>query len=173
MGDRLVMLNHGVIQQIGKPHEVFENPVNLWVSKILGHPQINLVECKVRQEGDAVQLRSSDGFVSVNVPDHLRAPLLKQNIDDFTLGMRPMHLHPVTNGADAPAAANTFDGLVYVFERLGTRGVLTATVGQQKIDLLTPIEMDFGFDEAVRIAVEVDNVLIFNSKTQQNILFAE
>ncbi len=173
LGDRLVMLNQGVIQQVGKPHEVFENPVNLWVSKILGHPQINLVECMVRREGEAVQLLSQDGTICVTVPDRLRQPLLSQNTESFTLGMRPMHLHPVDNGADAAAAANTFGGVVYVFERLGTRGVLTATVGQQKIDLLTPIEMDFGFDEAVRIAVEIDNVLIFNSKTQQNILYAE
>ena len=43
LGDRLVVLNQGVIQQIGKPREVFEEPVNMFVSKILGHPQINLI----------------------------------------------------------------------------------------------------------------------------------
>jgi len=173
LGDRLVVLNLGVIQQVGKPHEVYESPVNVWVSKILGHPQINLVECTVQRDGDAVQLLSRDGTICVNVPDRLRQILLKQNTDAFTLGMRPMHLHPVANGTEAAAAANTFGGVVYVFERLGTRGVLTATVGQQKIELLTPIEMNFGFDEAVRVAVEIDNVLIFNTKTQQNILYAE
>jgi hypothetical protein len=89
------------------------------------------------------------------------------------LGMRPMHLHPVVGELEGRATANTFDGVVYVFERLGTRGVLTATVGKQHMELLTPIEMDFAFDAPVRVAVEVDKVLIFNGKTQQNIFFAE
>ena len=48
LGDRLVVLNKGEIQQIGKPRELFADPVNTFVAKILGHPQINLVECGVQ-----------------------------------------------------------------------------------------------------------------------------
>jgi multiple sugar transport system ATP-binding protein len=170
LGDRLVVLNKGVIQQIGTPHAVFENPVNLFVAKILGHPQINLVDCKVRRQGETLQLVSEDDALVVDVPDGLREPLLKQGAESYTLGIRPMHLHVV--GEHAPAA-NTCNGKVYVFERLGTKGVLTATIGRQTFDLLTPIEMDFAIDDLVRIGVEADNVMIFNRETEQNILFAK
>jgi multiple sugar transport system ATP-binding protein len=54
LGDRLVVLQKGEIQQIGKPDEVFANPVNTFVAQILGHPQINLVETTVRRTGDKV-----------------------------------------------------------------------------------------------------------------------
>jgi multiple sugar transport system ATP-binding protein len=171
LGDRLVVLNQGVIQQIGKPRRVFEEPVNLFVSKILGHPQINLIECGLQRVDDDLQLVSQDGAICVDVPERLRQPLLRQNVQGVTLGIRPMHLHPVTNGA-APST-NQCSGSVYVFERLGTKGVLTATVGQQKIDVITPIEMDFVIDEPVRLAIENNHVMVFNSQTQQNILFAE
>jgi multiple sugar transport system ATP-binding protein len=171
LGDRLVVLNQGVIQQIGKPREVFEEPVNLFVSKILGHPQINLVECTVQREGEVLQLLSLDGAICIHVPDRLRQPLLQQNVQGFTLGIRPMHLRPIIDGASA--ATNQCSGSVYVFERLGTKGVLTATVGQHRLDVITPIEMDFAIDEPVRLAIETNHVMVFNSQTQQNILFAE
>ncbi len=54
--DRLVVLQKGAIQQIGKPNEVFDNPANMFVAQILGHPQINHIECDVQQSADKVQL---------------------------------------------------------------------------------------------------------------------
>ncbi len=183
LGDRLVVLNQGVIEQIGQPREVFEEPANLFVSKILGHPQINLVECDLKQTsnqtGDVLQLVSRDGTIVVDVPERLRRALLLQNTQQFTLGIRPMHMHPVTNGAMEDTAgaaggdANQCSGSVYVFERLGTKGVLSATVGRQKLNVITPIEMNFAIDEPVRLAIETNHILVFNSRTQQNILFAE
>ena len=168
LGDRLVMLNQGVIQQIGPPHEVFEKPANLWVSKILGHPQINLIECGIQRSGDALQLTSRDGAIRVTAPAHLRAPLEKLGADSCTLGIRPMHLHVAPTGSEA---ANVCSGVVYVFERLGTKGVLSAIVGAQKLDILTPIEMDFAIDDVVRLAIDANNIMIFDSKSEQNILF--
>lgn len=171
LGDRLVVLNLGVIQQIGKPHEVFEKPVNLFVSKILGHPQINLIDCTVERSGDAVQLVSRDGAIRVDVIGALKAALLQQNAQHYTMGARPMHLHVVSD--DGQAKANVCSGMVYVFERLGTRGVLTATVGGQHLDLLTPIEQDYKIDQSIRIAFDPNTIMIFNSETEQNILFAK
>ncbi|MBK8047566.1 MAG: ABC transporter ATP-binding protein [Anaerolineales bacterium] len=172
LGDRLVVLNQGVIQQIGLPHEVFENPVNIFVSKILGHPQINLVDCTAQNTNGVAQLISADGTVRVDLTDSMRQAIEKQNAQHYTMGIRPMHMHVVEAGAQDAVQPNTCSGVVYVFERLGNKGVLTATVGQQHFDLLTPIEMDFAIDDAVRIAIEADKVMVFNSDTQQNILFA-
>jgi multiple sugar transport system ATP-binding protein len=169
LGDRLAVLQKGEIQQIGKPHEVFANPINTFVAKILGHPQINLIESTVQRDGDQLQLASHDSSICVEVPARLRDPLLKANLNTVTLGIRPLHMQ-VMNGTSSNA--NLFTGTVYVYERLGTKGVLTATVGQQKIDILTPIEMNFKIDETLKVAVESDQIMIFDSNTQKNILFA-
>jgi ABC-type sugar transport system ATPase subunit len=126
----------------------------------------------VQREGDVLQLVSLDGSMRVNAPEHLRQPLLEQTDDHFILGIRPLHIHLAKDGTDEATAANTCDGVVYVFERLGTRGALSVTVGQHKLDIITPIELDFAIDEAVRVVIEAENIMIFNSKTEQNILFA-
>ena len=49
--------------------------------------------------------------------------------------------------------------------------MLTATVGAQKLDILTPIEMNFAIDDVVRLAIDTNNIMIFDSKSEQNIMF--
>ena len=62
---------------------------------------------------------------------------------------------------------NVIDGTVYVYERLGTRGVLTASIGSRKLDAITPIEMDFQIDEPVRLAVETENLIVFDAASRE------
>jgi multiple sugar transport system ATP-binding protein len=169
LGDRLVVLNEGVIQQIGMPDDVFLNPANVFVSKLLGHPQINLIDCTVQADGDAVQLLSLDGAVRVDVPEHLRAPLQKLPGDRAILGIRPLYLEVVTDEG-AGDDANAFSGVVYVYERLGTKGVLTMRVGRQQMDVITPIEMAFDYDEAVTVRVDTEKIMIFEPESGKNIL---
>lgn len=169
LGDRLVVLNKGEVQQIGKPGELFARPANTFVAKILGHPQINLIDCAIQRSGDRVQLSGADGAIQVDVPPRLREPLLRLNLNRALLGIRPLDMH-VLNG-HAPKAS-VCSGTVYVYERLGTKGVLTAMVGNQRMDILTPIELDFKIDEPVKIAIDIDQISIFDPKTEKSILFS-
>lgn len=173
LGDRLVVLDQGVIQQIGKPNEVFESPANLFVSKLLGYPQVNLIECIVQQSADELSLISHDGAIAIGVPEKLRQALLAHRADNLIVGVRPMHLHPLAQASDGAGAVNVCKGIVYVFERLGARGVLTATVGRNKLDVLTPLEVEYQIDEPVSLAIEAENILVFDAKSGQNILFLE
>lgn len=170
LADRLVVLNEGVIQQIGKPHEMFADPVNTFVAKLLGHPQINLVDCNVHSSNGQLKLVSKDGAVSVNVPDRLLEPLNRLNLDSVVMGIRPQHMH-VVNGQ--PADANIVDAIVYVYERLGTKGVLTTTVGENQMDTLTSIEKDFKIDEPVKLFFDTNHISVFDPRTSQNVLFAD
>jgi ABC-type sugar transport system ATPase subunit len=169
LADRLIVLNKGEIQQMGKSAELFANPVNTFVAKILGHPQINLVECSIHSSGEAVQLASRDGAIRVDVPDRLRYLVLNSKLEKVLLGIRPQHIR-VLNGH----VPDTYlcDGTVYVYERLGTKGVLTTTTGNQHLNVLTPIEMDFPIDAPVRVALNSEQISIFDSMTERNLLFA-
>ncbi|HID15910.1 MAG TPA: ABC transporter ATP-binding protein, partial [Candidatus Atribacteria bacterium] len=50
LGDRILMLDHGEVQQIGKPHEIYNDPANLKVAKQVGQPDINIIECVTKYE---------------------------------------------------------------------------------------------------------------------------
>lgn len=173
LGDRLIVLNLGVIQQVGPPQQVFDHPVNIFVAKILGHPQINLVECAVRRAGEELQLVSKDTTVVVNVPARLREKILSREPQSYMLGIRPLNIAVAGNGAGAAKSANQCDGAVYVYERLGTKGILTAMVGEQKLDIITPIEVEYQIDEPIRLAIDADQIMVFDVQTQRNIAFME
>ena len=175
LGDRLVVLNEGVVQQIGMPDDVFLNPANIFVSKLLGHPQINLVSCTVARDNGALQLISLDGTIRADVPERLRQPVETLKTDRLIFGIRPLHLTVIHNGSSGGASgselnANKCAGTVYVYERLGTKGILTASVGQQRLELITPIEMAFDFDEPVTIEIDTERIMIFDPQTEKNIL---
>jgi len=168
LGDRLVVMEAGQVQQLGKPQELFRNPANTFVAKILGHPQINLVRCTVNNTGGKLQLTSLEGNIKVDVPNQLRDPLNQANLSEVIMGVRPLHISPANESANG----SSFDATVYVYERLGTKGILTASVGDYNVDVLTPIERNFHIDEPVKLMIDHEQISLFNPDTEKNILFA-
>ena len=101
LGDRIVIMKDGFIQQIGTPQEVFNHPYNLFVAGFIGTPQMNLFDAKlVKNNGKyAVNL---NGYV-VELSEDKQAALAKNNVaeQEVVLGVRPEHIELVNNGIDA------------------------------------------------------------------------
>ena len=92
LGDRIVIMKDGFIQQIGTPQEVFNHPANLFVAGFIGAPQMNMFEAKLlKQNGKyAVEL---GGYV-VEVSEEKQAALAANQVEeqDILLGVRPEHI---------------------------------------------------------------------------------
>ena len=92
LGDRIVIMKDGLIQQIGTPQEVFDHPANLFVAGFIGMPQMNFYKAELVQENGsyAVVLDKAKVFLS----DEKQANLKKNNVKTgaVTLGVRPEHL---------------------------------------------------------------------------------
>ncbi len=101
LGDRIVIMKDGFIQQIGTPQEVFNHPYNLFVATFIGTPQMNLFDAKlVKQNGKyAVQLAN----MTVELSEDKQVALAKNNVaeQDITLGVRPEHITLENSGIDA------------------------------------------------------------------------
>ena len=101
LGDRIVIMKDGFIQQIGTPQEVFSHPYNLFVAGFIGTPQMNMFDAKlVKNNGKyAVQL----GNLTVELSDDKQAALAKNNVaeQDVVLGVRPEHITLADDGIDA------------------------------------------------------------------------
>lgn len=178
LADRIAVINEGVLHQVGSPREVFNNPADIFVSKLLGEPQINLFECQFALYDGGIELCTADSELQImtNLP-RIRQRLAQLNSAFVTLGIRPLHLQVVdpTSSTDSTADAIQaemvqLDATVYVYERLGTKGVLTAAVGTYLVNVITPIEMDFRIDEQVRLQFNLRDVLYFDPQTQKNLL---
>ena len=92
LGDRIVIMKDGFIQQIGTPQEVFNHPYNLFVAEFIGSPKMNIFDANLIKNGDkyAVEL----GGMTVELSEEKQAALAKNNVQPkaIKLGVRPEHI---------------------------------------------------------------------------------
>src|SRR4051794_8845230 len=88
MGDRIAVLNHGVLQQIGTPPELYTDPANLFVAGFIGSPAMNLVPV-VAEHADGNAVLRNDEF-TVEVPERLLSSVANGR-RDLVAGFRPEH----------------------------------------------------------------------------------
>ena len=133
LGDRIVIMKDGFIQQIGTPQEVFHHPYNLFVAGFIGAPQMNFFNSKlVKVDGKyAVEL---DGH-AVILSDEKQAKLAANKVEEqeITLGVRPEHITLHDEGVA---------GKIDVSEMMGSSVHLHVTaVGQDVIIVVNTMDM--------------------------------
>ena len=92
LGDRIVIMKDGFIQQIGTPQEVFDQPANLFAADFIGTPQMNFFDAELQREGDRYSVIL--GGIKVELSLEKSADLTKKGISGqpVTLGARPNHI---------------------------------------------------------------------------------
>jgi len=119
LGQRIVVLDKGVIQQIDAPMQIYERPVNLFVAGFLGNPAMNFFRGQLR-----------DGVLTGS-GSQLRLPTLKvQAGQEIVAGVRPEDLHIVESSA-APGGSLT--ATVELLESVGSEAFIHATSGGWKL----------------------------------------
>ena len=169
LGDRLVIMNRGVVQQCGAPLEVYNRPANRFVAGFIGTPMMNFLEGSIKHEGESVFFAGGSGLLPF--PPQ-QAEAVKPHVGQaVVLGIRPEHLR-IDGGAarfaepDQPerqsAAAASFKTSVTAVEPLGdTLNVhLVAAEGEPLIARMPPTVSIAGGDE-VSLAVDMSRVHVF------------
>ena len=92
LGDRIVIMKDGFIQQVGTPTEVFDSPVNLFVAEFIGAPKMNTFKTNLVREGDKYFVTPYGA--KIQVTGSKAEALLARNVDsrEILLGVRPEHL---------------------------------------------------------------------------------
>ena len=142
MADRVVVLRGGLIQQVGRPTEVYREPANRFVATFVGSPPMNLLDGRlVTDDGH----RRFEGPITFTLPEFAATSV---DDGDVTVGFRPEGL------ALAPEATErTIDGTVELVEVVGADAYLSASVGAGatltvRVDAETPVR------EGDRIRIE-------------------
>src|SRR5215213_5468301 len=116
LADRVVVMNHGRIEQIGAPNFLYHSPATRFVAGFIGSPAMNFIPCRLEQAGDGLNVRLSDTIAFAVTAE--RVQRYKHAIgNDLTFGIRPEHLTEAkTNGSRNLA---TFDAGIEVVEPMG------------------------------------------------------
>ena len=165
LGDRIVIMRDGFIQQIGTPQEVFNHPANLFVAGFIGTPQMNLF--------DATLAKKNDKYVATILGHDFELPEAKQAAlkamdkvpSDVIVGVRPVHVHLADNGIDAT---------VDVSELMGSELHLHVNSAGKDVVIVVPttdIDIDsvHGGHKAVKYSFRPDLMHFFDKKTEKNL----
>ena len=121
LSDRIVVLNEGIIQQVGTPEEVYDTPANAFVAGFMGSPSMNMFG--VRREGD--DLRLQDG-TTIASDGRIARAMATTGATDLILGVRPEHLS-VCSSEDADVAVD-----ILVVEPLGSDTLCSFELGNKR-----------------------------------------
>jgi multiple sugar transport system ATP-binding protein len=101
LGDRIVIMKDGFIQQIGTPQEVFNHPYNLFVAGFIGSPQMNLFDAKLVKNGGKYAVKLAN--LTVELSDEKQKALAANGVEEqeIVLGVRPEHITLEKDGVDA------------------------------------------------------------------------
>ena len=125
LGDRIVVMHAGRVQQIGSPLDIYDRPANLFVAGFLGSPPMNQIAGRlVRLDG--IRFEAADGGLAVRIPD-TEVPE-RFPAGPVVLGVRPEAIRPV-------AGQPGFDAVVEGVEPLGYESLVTARAGSVPITL--------------------------------------
>ena len=171
LGDRIVIMRDGFIQQIGTPQEVFNHPANLFVAGFIGTPQMNFFDAKLDKDADGYYVEL-DG-ARVHLPEEKQQALRANNVEpqDITLGIRPEHIMLCSDDAAAHISAT-----VDVSEMMGSSVHLHVNANGKDVVVIIPtIDLDGSAQQMFSYGSKVNftfggNVLHMFSKENEKIL---
>jgi multiple sugar transport system ATP-binding protein len=144
LADRVVVMEKGVVQQVGSPTEIYDRPANAFVASFIGNPAMNLIEGSVK---DGVFTAPNTVIKGVSCPD-----------GNVTLGFRAEDASVVESGGDINAP-------VYSLELLGDATMVTVRIGGALVSVKVDKAYRADIDDQVSIHVPQNHCHLFDAKS--------
>ena len=161
LGDRVVVMRDGRVQQVGDPMELYNEPANRFVAGFIGSPAMNFVSVRVSGENGGLWTEAEG--IRIKVPGRLTERLGRYAGKDVTLGVRPEDLRIAGPGDDEHLS---FPVTVEVIERLGSEILLDIAVGTATMVASVEPTATAKVHETLRLAVNPDRVHFFDNETE-------
>lgn len=166
LADRIVIIDHGDIQQIGTPNELYNEPTNTFVAGFIGSPAMNLLEVEY-YDG---MLVSDEGF-SVTLPQGISKQLTDKGYEDkkIVFGIRPedLHLDPI---AMETYVGGKFTTQVEISELLGADVMLYTKIGNSEIVVRGKGSDYVAPGTAIQVAANLSKAHYFDAVTTNRII---
>ena len=129
LADRIAIIDHGKVAQVGSPQEVYLKPQTVFVASFLGNPPMNLLPCKLNLVKKQVQINGSQIDLT-QIPQITGMKVLVSEGEDLILGIRPEHISLYTE--ETP---QTFPAELYVTQPLGSEVLVTLQVAETSLSV--------------------------------------
>ena len=161
MGDRIAILNDGVLEQVGTPEEIYENPKNLFVAGFIGNPPINIIEGTLIERNGKIIVEF--GFSSYQLSNGIEI-MEKTKTPEIMLGIRPENITITKESKDYAIQAE-----VDVVEPLGRENIFHLKVNGKPLIAVSITNRDLNVGEKVWISFDTNRIHIFDKISQKKI----
>jgi len=149
MADRIAVMNHGVVDQIASPQEIYDRPLTVHVASFIGSPAMNFLRFSATVEAGQSSIRLNGESIPI--------PVLREGISDgeLALGVRPERISLVSEGG--------VRGEVFGTEYMGTMQVVTITTDHGSVKARIPSSMRVKLGEKVGLRFDSTRLIVFDT----------
>jgi len=163
MADKIAVMYCGELYQFGSPDDVYNWPVNTFVARFIGSPNMNFIKCTyLAENGQGYLVHMGDGL---RTPvDSKRRGLLEASPDaaDLIFGVRPEHMKLTAQ----PTPDSLWQGTVYAIEPLGPKTVVHIKIGDDMLEAVAPAMYRPHVGETQYIGLDLASTHVFDAKTK-------
>lgn len=167
LGDRIVIMRDGFIQQIGTPQNVFDHPANLFVAGFIGTPQMNFFDAKLRKMGDVYSVEVCGAIIELPADKQAALKAAGAEAQEITLGIRPDHITLCEGGAASINATVDVTATIHMHVNIAGED---AVVILPTIDLSSEQKNGFKYGTKINITFGGNVVHMFGKDTERNLL---
>jgi multiple sugar transport system ATP-binding protein len=161
LGDRVVVMRDGRVQQVGDPMELYSSPANRFVAGFLGSPAMNFAGVRIAAQNGGLWAEREG--IRIKVPQPIVPRLGNYAGKEVTFGVRPEDMH-IAGEADPKDLS--FDAAVEVVERLGSEILLDVAVGSATMVASVAPTATAKVHEKLRLAVNPERLHFFDNETE-------
>jgi len=173
LSDRIAILHNGILQQVGTPEEVYNNPANMFVAGFIGSPPINFIEVEIKNENGNIFLVNKG--LKIKLPEK-KGNILKKyhDIKKIILGIRPQSIYlkkygeiEIKNDKIKNLEDNIIKTRIDVIEPLGSEVIVVVRVGDYTLKATLPEKINFKVDAPIELGINTNEIHLFDINTQK------
>lgn len=169
MGDRIVVMKDGIIQQVGTADDIYARPANVFVAGLIGSPAMNFFDCHLAEDEGRLYLKSDD--FAIPLPDVKAQPIQQSNLSpqtDLIAGIRPENLK-VKGGAPPSHDDHPFEAIVEVVEPVGSDTLFEMEWGSYRLMACADSTLVPKEGERVQVFIDTRKMHLFDTSTEERI----
>jgi multiple sugar transport system ATP-binding protein len=167
MGDRIVVMKDGLVQQIDDPISLYDHPQNKFVAGFIGSPPMNFMEGQIQQEGG---LFFNEGTFRLRIPERYHEALKPSVNKTVIFGIRPEDIYDPSYGTELPNKQE-ITARVEVIEPMGSEIYLYMTTGKNPFIARVEPHVRAEIDQQKPLIFNMDKAHFFDATDERNLLF--
>ena len=166
LGDRIVVMKDGIVQQVDSPQNLYDKPCNLFVAGFMGSPQMNFLDATVVVDGDVANLEIAGH--AILLPPAKSKKLIEGGYDGkiVTFGIRPEDVYDSEMYIET-SPASVFESVVKVYELMGAEVFLYFDLEEFPITARVDPRTNARPGDNIRFAIDIEKIHVFDKETEK------